>query len=663
MRVGLRPTPWIVQLRAGQQRRRDDERRRRGEVARDVDLARARSRSAGPTATLPRRRVHRARRPRASIRSVWSRVGDGLDDGRRAVGVEAREQDARLHLGARDRQLVADRRAARRPSMRERQAARPSVSTRAPICGERLGDPLHRPRAEATRRRSARSAALLPGEDPGEQPQRACRRCRSRSAAGASRSPRRPAPATRSVVDVVLVDRDAERADGRDRRLGVGRAAEARDRASRRRRSRRAAPRGARSTCRRARRCARRAAVAARSSFGRAPARRRRRSPAPRAAPPRARPRPRRSTSSVSVPPRSGETWWSSKSSMLIRSAPSACVIPASTPGRSGTCTAQPLQLARVARSASASIRRRLPAASPIQRARKPASPRVERRLELLDPAAVLGERLARARRALSRKMSTQMRGFAPATRVMSRSEPPAAASGSWPSIARRAGLVDEQVRERVRQVARQRDEPVVRLPGRSRPARRRARRRSRARAGSGAGRSSVSGVRNQVAPSKSSALACSGAARLGAADRVAADEARRAAAAAQTPPFVEPTSVTVRLSPLASSTARTWRGRAGRPARRRRRGRRRRPHPRASPPARRPRRARAAAASAAGSGSQPTTRADAGAAWRASADRGPDQARADRPPALPTSTGGRLSRASRAGPIPNPHPPRENRG
>ena len=30
--------------------------------------------------------------------------------------------------------------------------------------------------------------------------------------------------------------------------------------------------------------------------------------------------------------------------------------------------------------------------------------------------------------------MSTQMRGFAPAMRVMSRSEPPAFASGSWPS-------------------------------------------------------------------------------------------------------------------------------------------------------------------------------------------------------------------------------------
>jgi hypothetical protein len=29
--------------------------------------------------------------------------------------------------------------------------------------------------------------------------------------------------------------------------------------------------------------------------------------------------------------------------------------------------------------------------------------------------------------------MSIQMRGFAPATRVMSRSDPPAVASGSWP--------------------------------------------------------------------------------------------------------------------------------------------------------------------------------------------------------------------------------------
>src|ERR1700722_6668465 len=43
-------------------------------------------------------------------------------------------------------------------------------------------------------------------------------------------------------------------------------------------------------------------------------------------------------TSTDSVPPRSGDMCPSSKSSMLMRSAPSAWVMPASTPGRSGTC-------------------------------------------------------------------------------------------------------------------------------------------------------------------------------------------------------------------------------------------------------------------------------------------------------------------------------------
>ena len=73
-------------------------------------------------------------------------------------------------------------------------------------------------------------------------------------------------------------------------------------------------------------------------------------------------------------------------------------------------------------------------AASPIQRARNPASP-------LASAASTCSIRrrcsasAARTAAALSRRMSTQMRGFAPAMRVMSRSEPPALASGSWPSI------------------------------------------------------------------------------------------------------------------------------------------------------------------------------------------------------------------------------------
>ena len=58
--------------------------------------------------------------------------------------------------------------------------------------------------------------------------------------------------------------------------------------------------------------------------------------------------------------------------------------------------------------------------------------------------------------------MSTQIRGLAPATRVMSRSEPPGGGERLVAVDAAPARLVDEQVRERVREVARQRDEPVV---------------------------------------------------------------------------------------------------------------------------------------------------------------------------------------------------------
>ena len=51
--------------------------------------------------------------------------------------------------------------------------------------------------------------------------------------------------------------------------------------------------------------------------------------------------------------------------------------------------------------------------------------PFAERRLDLLDTAPVSAS-APRIASALSRKMSIQMRGFAPAMRVMSRSEPPA---------------------------------------------------------------------------------------------------------------------------------------------------------------------------------------------------------------------------------------------
>src|SRR3989442_1496897 len=130
---------------------------------------------------------------------------------------------------------------------------------------------------------------------------------------------------------------------------------------------------------------------------------------------------------SVSVPPRSRERCCSSKSSMLMRSAPSACVMPARMPGGSGTWTRSRCNVPGCS-YASASMRRRLSQASPIQRARNPAAPEASacspcstRRRCSASPAA--------SPSALSRKMSTQMRGFAPATRVRSRKDPPAAAS------------------------------------------------------------------------------------------------------------------------------------------------------------------------------------------------------------------------------------------
>ena len=52
---------------------------------------------------------------------------------------------------------------------------------------------------------------------------------RQSTAASGARSPRRPDSVDAKSVDVVLDDLDSERTDGRDRRLRVGRATEARD--------------------------------------------------------------------------------------------------------------------------------------------------------------------------------------------------------------------------------------------------------------------------------------------------------------------------------------------------------------------------------------------------------------------------------------------------
>ena len=93
---------------------------------------------------------------------------------------------------------------------------------------ERLGDPLHRPAAERGVAGELELLPLLAREDPGEQAD-------ERARVGAVDRPAgRDEPAQALAEDVqrvlaVLVDGDPERAHRLDRRLGVGRAAEAGD--------------------------------------------------------------------------------------------------------------------------------------------------------------------------------------------------------------------------------------------------------------------------------------------------------------------------------------------------------------------------------------------------------------------------------------------------
>ena len=229
------------------------------------------------------------------------------------------------------------------------------------------------------------------GAHPGERRRYALHRARAsdsspvswklpscpRAARGGARVPalpqsivalRRLAARPRRGDVAALPNLHAERADCGDRRLGVGRATEAPDHlspsatAEQNRTVRdRLVPDGD-------------AALTddAASIFIRPGRRRRtRRSPAPeqrRRAPPGPH-----LTSIVRTPPRSGEKWRSSKSSMFIRSAPSACVMPARTPGRSGTETVTRWS-SPGSPYASASIRRRFSDASAIQRASEPPS-------------------------------------------------------------------------------------------------------------------------------------------------------------------------------------------------------------------------------------------------------------------------------------------------
>ena len=172
-------------------------------------------------------------------------------------------------------------------------------------------------------------------------------------------------------------------------------------------------------------------------------------------------------------------------------------------------------------------MRRRLCDASPIQRARKPASPCSSAALDLLDPPPVLLERRADRVGVVEVDVDPDARVRAGDARHVAQR-----AAGVRERLValdpRGAGLVRDDVREHVRHVARHRDEAVVRV-GVDRDGR-----------GADRGREGVHGavsVRIRVRdrreePGGALEERCAGvigAARFGAADRVAADEARRA--------------------------------------------------------------------------------------------------------------------------------------
>ncbi len=132
------------------------------------------------------------------------------------------EQDARLDLRARDRQLVADRPCSAPPAI---------VTGARPVCrldarahlGQRRGDPLHRARGAATRRRQLEPPVLAGEESRAEQSEQGAGSCRSRSArpARAARAGRRrdangvgvilvtstPSAAAAAIVDSVSAER------------------------------------------------------------------------------------------------------------------------------------------------------------------------------------------------------------------------------------------------------------------------------------------------------------------------------------------------------------------------------------------------------------------------------------------------------------------------
>ena len=174
-----------------------------------------------------------------SMRSVWSRVGLGLDHGGLARGVEAGQQDGGLHLRRGDRQAVFDRQHLVGADDGERQAAALARLEARAHARQRLDHPLHRPaaqrgvagheageadgwrgcpRAGGPRCRSCRGRARRPARG------RRRRRSRARATAPVAARARPRAPSARSAAAVRSTSSPSSRP--RDRGLAERQGAE-----------------------------------------------------------------------------------------------------------------------------------------------------------------------------------------------------------------------------------------------------------------------------------------------------------------------------------------------------------------------------------------------------------------------------------------------------
>ena len=211
------------------------------------------------------------------------------------------------------------------------------------------------------------------------------------------------------------------------------------------------------------------------------------------------------------MPPRSGEMCSSSMSSMLIRSAPSACEDPRQHARAVGDVDDHALQLARVverARQHAAAVAGRV--ADPARQ--EPGVARLERPLQPLQLAAVIGEQRRRRRRRCPAGCPPRCAGSRPPRASCRGTTRPRPRAGRCRRCACRPP--GSRARSRARAGGARRSRPAGRArPARWRTASPRARRRSRAPAGSAPGRCRAAGRgttsrRRRASPSRARARA-----------------------------------------------------------------------------------------------------------------------------------------------------------